>query len=93
MEKKKIVVLSVLGLILLGVIFIPGYLKIKRLARQNRELERQIKETKQANRRLEEEQEKLESDPVYLEKVAREKLGLAKEGEIIYKVLPPQQNQ
>lgn len=93
MEKKKIVVLSVLGLILLGVIFIPGYLKIKRLLRQNRELERQIKETKQANRRLEEEQEKLESDPVYLEKVLREKLGLAKEGEIIYKVLPPQQNQ
>ncbi len=93
MEKKKIIVLSVLGLILLGVIFIPGYLKIKRLVRQNRELERQIKETKQANRRLEEEQEKLESDPVYLEKVAREKLGLAKEGEIIYKVLPPQQNQ
>jgi len=93
LEKKKIIVLSVLGLILLGVIFIPGYLKIKRLVRQNRELERQIKETKQANRRLEEEQEKLESDPVYLEKVAREKLGLAKEGEIIYKVLPPQQNQ
>lgn len=93
MEKKKIIVLSVLGLILLGVIFIPGYLKIKRFLRQNRELERQIKETKQANRRLEEEQEKLESDPVYLEKVAREKLGLAKEGEIIYKVLPPQQNQ
>lgn len=93
MEKKKIIVLSVLGLILLGVIFIPGYLKIKRLVRQNRELERQIKETKQANRRLEEEQEKLESDPVYLEKVLREKLGLAKEGEIIYKVLPPQQNQ
>lgn len=93
MEKKKIIVLSVLGLILLGVIFIPGYLRIKRLARQNRELERQIKEIKQANRRLEEEQEKLESDPVYLEKVLREKLGLAKEGEIVYKVLPPQQNQ
>ncbi len=89
----KAIFLSVLGLILLGVIFIPGYLKIKRFLRQNRELERQIKETKQANRRLEEEQEKLESDPVYLEKVAREKLGLAKEGEIIYKVLPPQQNQ
>ncbi|MBU4140268.1 MAG: septum formation initiator family protein, partial [Candidatus Omnitrophica bacterium] len=86
-------VLSVLGLILLGIIFIPGYLKIKRLAGQNRELERQIKETRQANRKLGEEQKKLESDPVYLEEVLREKLGLAKEGEIIYKVLPPQQNQ
>ncbi|MBL7091991.1 MAG: septum formation initiator family protein [Candidatus Omnitrophica bacterium] len=93
MEKKKIIVLSVLGLILLGIIFIPGYLKIKRLAGQNRELERQIKETRQANRKLGEEQKKLESDPVYLEEVLREKLGLAKEGEIIYKVLPPQQNQ
>ena len=28
-------------------------------------------------------------DPFYLEKMAREKLGLAKKGEIIYKILPP----
>lgn len=90
MAKKKIIALSVLGLVLLGVIFIPGYLKIRTLSRQNRELEKQIEEIKQTNKKLAEAQEKLKSDPFYLEKVAREKLGLAKEGEIVYKVLPPQ---
>ena len=80
-------------MILLGTIFIPGYLKIRRLVKDNRELEKQIEEIKQVNRRLEEEQRRLENDPVYLEKVAREKLGVAKKGEIIYRVLPAQQNQ
>jgi cell division protein FtsB len=87
--KKKIIILFILCLCLAGVIFIPGYLRIKKLVGQNRELERQIEEIKQANRKLLEEQLKLKSDPVYLEKVAREKLGIAREGEVIYKVLPP----
>ena len=93
MGKKKVIVLSIFGLILLGTIFIPGYLKIRRLVKDNRELEKQIEEIKQVNRRLGEEQRRLENDPVYLEKVAREKLGVAKKGEIIYRVLPAQQNQ
>lgn len=93
MGKKKVIVLSIFGLILLGAIFIPGYLKIRRLVKDNRELEKQIEEIKQVNRRLGEEQRRLENDPVYLEKVAREKLGVAKKGEIIYRVLPAQQNQ
>ena len=91
MGKSKIIILFFLGLVLLGVIFIPGYLKIKRLAMANRELERQIEEIKQANRKLKENQEKLINDPLYLEKVAREKLGVARKGEVVYKVLPPQQ--
>ncbi len=97
MGKKKIIVLSVLGLVLLGGYFIPGYLKgylkFKRLSRQNRELVRQIEEIKQTNKRLKEEQEMLINDPLYLEKVAREKLGVVRKGEVVYKVLPPQQKQ
>ena len=93
MGKKKIIILIVLGLVLLGFIFIPGYLKIKGLSRQNRELVRQIEEIKQTNKRLKEEQEMLINDPLYLEKVAREKLGVVRKGEVVYKVLPPQQKQ
>ena len=93
MGKSKIIVLFVLGLVLLGIIFIPGYLKIRRLAKQNKELEKQIEETQQANRRLKEEHQKLINDPLYLEKVAREKLGVVRKGEVVYKVLPPQQKQ
>ena len=93
MGKNKIIVLFILGLVLLSAIFIPGYVRIKSLAGKNRDLERQIEEIKQANRELKEEQEKLKEDPLYLEKVAREKLGVVRKGEVVYKVLPPQQKQ
>ena len=56
MGKKKIVILSVLGLAFLGIIYIPGYLKIRRMDRQSKELARQIEELKQANQGLAEEQ-------------------------------------
>lgn len=93
MGKKKVIILAVSGLVLLGFIFIPGYLKIKRLARQNRELEMQIEEIKQVNKRLGEEQERMKNDPLYLESIAREKLGVVKKGEVVFKVLPPQEKQ
>ena len=93
MAKSKVIILLFLIAILLGLIFIPGYIKIKNLARQNRELEIQIKEIAQANKKLQEEQEKLKNDPLYLEKVAREKLGVVRKGEVVYKVLPPQEEQ
>lgn len=93
MGKAKIVILFILAAVILGVIFIPGYLKIKNLAGQNRELERQIAEIKQNNLKLKEEQQKLISDPLYLEKVAREKLGVVRKGEELYRVLPPQQDR
>ena len=93
MEKNKLIALSLLGVILLGIIFIPVYLKIRRLSRKNQDLKSQIEEIKQANRKLKEDQQKLINDPLYLEKVAREKLGVVRKGEVVYKVLPPQQKQ
>lgn len=91
MDKKKVTPLLFFSLILLGIIFIPGYLRIKSLVKQNRELERQIQEVIQANARLAEEQKRLKDDPVYLEKVAREKLGIAKKGEVVYQVSPSEE--
>lgn len=91
MDKKKVTPLFFFSLIILGIIFIPGYLRIKSLVRQNRELERQIQEVIQANARLAEEQKRLKDDPVYLEKVARQKLGIAKKGEVVYQVSPSEE--
>ncbi len=93
MGKAKIVIVSILGAAMLGIIFIPGYVRIKKLVRQNRELERQIVEIEQHNLKLKEEHEKLINDPIYLEKVAREKLGVVRKGEEVYRVLPPQEDQ
>ena len=88
MGKKKIIILLLLGIALLGAIFIPGYLRIRRLSRQNTELERQIGEMQRANELLAREHQRLVNDPLYLEEVAREKLGVARKGEIVYKVVP-----
>jgi cell division protein FtsB len=91
LEKKKVIFL-VLAILLLGLIFIPGYLKTRALLRENRQLERRIAEISQANKKMSQEYERLRSDPIYLEKVAREKLGVVREGEVIYQVLPRKQD-
>ena len=93
MAQKKIVGLFFLSLLLLGIIFIPGYARIKKLARENQKLEKQIKEIRETNLKLKEEQQRLKADPFYLEKVAREKLGVARKGEIVYRVVPAEKNQ
>lgn len=93
MAQKKVTAFICLGLVILGIIFVPGYLKIRRLARRNRQLEAQIKEITQTNKMLEQQQQRLLNDPVYLEEVARKKLGVARKGEVIYKVVPQEQNQ
>lgn len=86
MGEKKVVIAVIVVVLLLAIIYIPGYLRIKRLARQNFELEQKIEEITQANERLTKEHQSLLNDPIYLENVAREKLGVAREGEIIYKI-------
>ena len=90
MGKKKIILFLIL--LLLGIIFIPGYLRIRKLAWENRSLEQEIAQIELENKRLKEEYERLKSDPIYLEQVAREKLGVVREGEVIYQVLPSEED-
>lgn len=75
-----------LGLIL--IIFFPGYAKIQEMRQKNRKLESDIKRLKAENIALSLEKEKLETDPNYLEQVAREKLGIVKKGETVYRLVP-----
>ena len=55
---------------------------------KNLEYKRQIEMLKKKNAQLLEENCLLEEDPEYLERVAREKMGLIKEGEVVYKIVP-----
>jgi len=50
--------------------------------------QKRIADLTEENKRLKEEKRKLEEDPEYLEKVAREKMGLIREGEVIYQLIP-----
>jgi cell division protein FtsB len=88
LAEKKIILLLILILVLIGAIFIPGYLRIKILTNENRQLEAQMTKIQGDNKRLEEEHRRLLNDPLYLEEVARKKLGVVRKGEEVYKVVP-----
>lgn len=55
-------------------------------AQKNREYEKKIAELQKRNNELEEEKQRLIEDPVYLERVARERMGLVREGEKVYRI-------
>ncbi|MDI6758301.1 MAG: septum formation initiator family protein [Candidatus Omnitrophota bacterium] len=74
--------------VFLLVIFLPGYTKLQELRDKNRELENKIKRVIVENSLLEEEIRFIRSDPVYQEKIIRQKLGVVRKGEIPIKIVP-----
>ena len=78
---------------ILLVLFFPGYAKMQELRQKNRELEATIKKLEKENLAISQEKERLENDPDYLEKVAREKLGIVRKGEVIYRVVPEEKKK
>jgi len=61
-----------------------GVVKYYRMKAQGTALTEEIAKLKQDNGRLRKEVSSLKSDSAYLERVARDKLGLARPGEIVY---------
>ncbi len=74
--------------IIIVVVFLPSYTKMQDLKQKNKEYSQEIEALVKENNLLKEENRLLEEDPEYLEKVAREKMGLIREGEVIYRILP-----
>jgi len=84
MAKKKLILIAI-AIIVLVVLFLPGFSKLQRLKEENRNLQKRMQVLEKTNEELLIEKEKLETDLSYVEKVAREKLGMTKKGEIILK--------
>ena len=84
---KNAIWLFVLALLTL-IFFLPSYTQMQDLKHKNYEYEHQIQELTRRNAKLREEKRLLTDDPEYFEKVAREKMGLVKENEVIYKFMP-----
>ena len=61
-----------------------GVVKYYRMKAQYYDLTKEIAKLKQDNIRLRNDINALKNDPAYLERVARDKLGLARPGEIVY---------
>lgn len=75
------------------VIFFPGFARIQELRQKNKELEANIKKLEAENLALGREKERLEKDPEYLERVARERLGIVRKGEIVYRIIPEEEKR
>ncbi len=85
-----------LGLILFLGIPIIGYVLLNphgviqrvRLELAKRETQEKVRQAELERQRLQDYSKKLESDKRTIEKVAREKYGMVREGETVYKVKP-----
>ena len=86
MAKKKLISIFVLAAVLL-LIFLPGFSRHQKLLSEQRTLKQRITELEETNKRLEEEKHKLETDIEYIEKKAREKLGIVNKDEIPYRII------
>lgn len=77
-----------IGIAVFLVIFLPPFAKYQELRYKNRKLEDRIIELERQNRDLAEKKYRLETDISYIEKKAREKIGVVRKGEIVLKEAP-----
>lgn len=87
---------GLLGLFLLALLVhdifgAHGFLAMRRTRAEIERVQKDIDRINKENIRLAEEVKALKSDPRTIEKIAREDLGLAKDGEVIIKI--PQERQ
>lgn len=77
----------ILGVVIVwaGSIFYPKFKMIHELGNKQNQLEEKIDADEEILRHLREKQQRLLNDPRFVEKIAREELGLAKPGEVVYK--------
>jgi len=68
-----------------GSIFYPKIKMIHELGGKQKQIEQKIDADEEILRHLREKQQRLLNDPRFVEKIAREELGLAKEGETVVK--------
>ena len=69
------------------ILLLPKISQVRQLKERSDSLSEELKKLQSQNKALETELRLLREDPVYLEKVARQKFNKAKEGEIVYRVV------
>jgi cell division protein FtsB len=88
-KRRRFILLTVAGFFTVYFIFSfvfgdAGLLSYFRMQRTKGKLNHEIEDLRQKNAELRNQIESLRSDPQYIEQIAREQLGLVKDGEIIY---------
>jgi cell division protein FtsB len=72
--------------VLLLILFLPGYTKLQESRGKNRQLEEKFRKITIENYLLQEELKRVQNDPFYQEKIARDKMGVVRKGEIPIKI-------
>ncbi|MBU1087491.1 MAG: septum formation initiator family protein [Candidatus Omnitrophica bacterium] len=72
---------------ILGILFFPAYSKTQKLTLRDKVLSQKVEELKLENKGLLQENELLTNDPIYIEEVAREKLKVARENEVVFRIV------
>jgi cell division protein FtsB len=91
--KRKKHLKQLLWLLMTTIIFIffasgsRGTYQLARFLGQKENLEKEIKQLEQEKKELQKVKDRLENDPEYIEKVAREKYKMKKKGEQVYQVV------
>jgi cell division protein FtsB len=88
-KRRRLILLTVTGFFIIYFIFSfvfgdSGLLSYLRMKGMQQQLSHEIDQIHQKNAELRHEIKSLRSDPDYIEQIAREQLGLVKDGEVIY---------
>jgi len=86
LEKKRLGWKIWLAAAVLFLIFLPGLSRYHQLKARQARLDDGIEKLRVGEVGLRNEQDKLQNDPVYIEKVARDKLQVANKGETIVRI-------
>ncbi|MDP8266908.1 MAG: septum formation initiator family protein [Candidatus Aceula meridiana] len=78
------ILLFVIALFIL-IAFLPSYTKMQDLKARNLRYEKEIQDLSLERDQMIYERQRLENDPEYREKVAREEMGLIRKGEKVYR--------
>jgi len=70
--------------------FLPVIQQSQRLQQENRDNAAKIAQAMESNRRLQQEVALLKTNPLYVERLARDKLNLGKPGEVVFRFDPYQ---
>ncbi|HEY5672853.1 MAG TPA: septum formation initiator family protein [Malonomonas sp.] len=85
-----IIIMIMLGYAVFGS---RGVLRILQAERQQQQLQAELQELQQEKQLLREEIERLRTDKEYWEQLARKKLGMVREGELIYHLPDQEKNE
>ena len=94
LERKKlfrIIYWTVLGLFLFSALFVSqnSFYKVYKAKNEINRLQEKVDTLMIKNERLQRENQELRTNPMAVEKIAREQLGYQKSGEKVYRFLPP----